>query len=96
MTDNLDLLLSRPLEQPDDASFTSHVLAKIGRTRRRDDWMTTGALILAAGIFLAILFETSAGRALALSGSQLAYSLPFALGISLLFLSRLLLDAIAE
>jgi Mn2+/Fe2+ NRAMP family transporter len=96
MTDDLDLLLSRPLEEPDDATFTAQVLAKIGRRRQRDEWMTIGALALAACFAFAIVFGTPAGRTLALSASQLAYSVPFAVGIALLFLSRALLEAIPD
>ena len=96
MSDDLDLLLSRPLEELGDAAFSTRVLAKIGRARRRDEWMTIAALILAACFALAVLFETSAGRALALATSQLAYSVPFALGIALLFLSRALLEVVPD
>jgi hypothetical protein len=96
MSDDLDLLLSQPLEEPADAAFSARVLANIGRMRARDDRVEIAALVLASCLVLTLLSLTHAGQAAALSASQLAFSVPFALGISLLFLSRLLLDAIPE
>ena len=96
MNDDLDLLLSRPLDEPEDAAFSARVLADVGRVRARDDRLEIAAWVLAACCGLAILPMTEAGRSVAFSASQLATSLPFALGIGLLFLSRLLLDAVPE
>jgi hypothetical protein len=96
MSDELDLLLSQRLEEPEDGGFSSRVFAELGRVCARDDRLATSALVLASCLVLALLSLTHAGQAAALSASRLAYSVPFALAISLLFLSRLLLDAIPE
>lgn len=96
MSDDLDLLLSQPLEEPADAVFSTHVLARIGRVRARDAWLNIVAMVLAAGAGIVLLLLTGAGQAVALSTSQLAFSIPFAVGITLLFLPRLLLDTIPE
>ena len=39
---------------------------------------------------------TGAGQVVALSASQLAVSMPFALGIALLLLTRLVIDVVPE
>jgi methyl coenzyme M reductase alpha subunit len=96
MTDDLDLLVSRPLDEPGDAGFTAGVMADIRTMRARDDRIEIAAWVVAAGCVLALAAMTEAGRSVALSASQLATSLPFALGIALLFLSRMLLDAAPE
>jgi hypothetical protein len=96
MSDDLDLLLSQPLEEPADAGFAALVLTRIGRMQAREAWLNIVATVLVAGLGIVLLLLTGAGRAVALSASQLAFSIPFAVGISLLFLSRLLLDAIPE
>jgi hypothetical protein len=96
MNDDLDLLLARPLDEPDDAAFSARVLANIGRMRARDDRIEVAAWVVAACCILAVLPLTGAGQMVALSASQLAASLPFALGIALLCLTRLALDALPE
>lgn len=96
MNDDLDLLLSRPLDEPDDAAFSARVLANIGRMRARDDRIEVIAWVVAACCIAALLPMTGAGRMVALSASQLAASMPFALGIALLLLTRLVLDAVPE
>jgi hypothetical protein len=88
MTDDLDLLLSGPLEEPDDAQFSARVLAGIVRMQARDERIEIAAWVLAACCVLVVLPMTGAGRTIALSASQLATSIPFVLGIGLLFLSR--------
>ena len=96
MTDDLDLLLSRPLEKPTDAGFSVRVFAGLGRMRARDDSIEIAAWVLAALCILALLPMTDAGQMVALSASQLAASLPFALGVALLLLTRLAIDAVPE
>jgi hypothetical protein len=96
MTDNLDLLLSRPLDEPADATFSARVLAGIGRMRARDDSIEIAAWVLAACCIAALLPMTGAGQVVALSASQLAVSMPFALGIALLLLTRLVIDVVPE
>jgi hypothetical protein len=96
MSDELDVMLSRPLEEPDDAAFSARLLAHIGRRRAYDEALETAALVLAACCIFVLLPLTGAGQAVAQSASQLAYSLPFAVGVTLLFLPRVLLDAMPE
>ncbi|MGD0864190.1 MAG: hypothetical protein ABSA49_01400 [Rhizomicrobium sp.] len=96
MNDDLDVMLLRPLEEPDDAAFSTRVLARIGRRGAFDESLDIAALVLAACSTLALLSLTGAGHAVAQSASQLAYSAPFALGVTLLFLPRILLDAMPE
>jgi len=96
MTDELDQLLSRPLEELGDAGFSARVLTRIGRLRARDDSIEFAAWVAAALCVAALLPMTGEGRNVALSASQLAASLPFALGIALLLLTRLAIDALPE
>jgi hypothetical protein len=96
MSDDLDLLLSRPLDEPDDGPFSARVLAGIGKMRARDDRIEIAAWVVAACCLLAVLPMTGAGRMVALSASQLAASIPFALGIALLLLTRFVLDVVRE
>jgi hypothetical protein len=96
MTDELDLLLSRPLDEPNDAGFSARVLAGIGRMRARDDGIEIAAWALAACCVLVLLPMTAAGQAVALSASQLTTSTAFAFGIALLFLPRILLDTVPD
>ncbi len=96
MSDDLDLLLSRPLDEPADAAFSARVITGIGRMRMRDDRIEFAAWVVAACSILVLLPMTGAGRMVALSASQLAASLPFALGVALLCLTRLVIDAAPE
>jgi hypothetical protein len=92
MTDDLDLLLSRPLDAPNDAAFSARVLAELGRMQAREDRIWVVSWVVAACCVLALLPMTDAGRMVALSASQLATSIPFAVGIALLSLSWIFLD----
>jgi hypothetical protein len=96
MTDDLDLVLSHPLEEPVDAGFSARVVAGVVRMRARDEKIEIAAWTLAACCILTLLPMTTAGQAVALSASQISTSAAFALGIALLFLPRLLLDAMPD
>lgn len=96
MNDDLDLLLSQPLAEPDNAQFSTRVMAALGEMRVRDDRIEIAAWVIAACCVLVLLPMTSAGQSVALSASQLATSTAFALGIALLYLPRLLLDAVPD
>jgi predicted membrane channel-forming protein YqfA (hemolysin III family) len=96
MSDDLDLMLSRPLDEPDEGAFSTRVLARLRQMQARDDRIEIAAWVLAACCILAILPMTGAGRMIALSASQLATSIPFALGITLLFLMRTFWETWAE
>lgn len=96
MTDDLDLLLSQPLDEFADAGFSARVLAGIGRMRARDDSIEIAAWVAAALVFAALLPMTGAGRIVALSALQLAASVPFAMAVALLLLTRLAADALPE
>jgi hypothetical protein len=93
MTDDLDLLLSRPLDAPHDAAFAARVLGELGRMQARDDRIWAASWAVAACFVLALLPMTNAGAMVALSASQLATSIPFAIGIALLSLSWIYMDA---
>jgi hypothetical protein len=91
-----DALLSQPLEEPADAAFSTRVLAHIGRVNARREVLETCAAIAAAGCLVALLPLTGAGRAIAQSASQLAYSMPLVLGAVSLLLSWVVLQTIQE
>lgn len=48
MTDALDKLLAKPLEEVADNGFSAGVMKRIAAAQRRDEWLTYGVIALAA------------------------------------------------
>lgn len=96
MSDPLDTLLSRPLDEVADAGFSASVVARVTALRIRRARIEAAVLLCALAALLAVLPFTSLGRALEKMGTALANSSTMALMLGALVISfvavRLVLD----
>jgi hypothetical protein len=91
VSDDIDRLLSAPLAEPADDGFSLRVMLRTEAVRMRAELAETFVWIVAAAALLALLPLTAAGQAVAAAGTELAQSMPFALGAGFLVLAWLAL-----
>jgi hypothetical protein len=96
MSEALDRLLSRPLEEPADAGFSARVLVRAHQINARRAYLENTALIAAAACVVALLPFTNAGWMVAHAAANLALSGPLVLGLMALVGSSLWLQPSPE